>query len=117
MPSSGMRRLVDLVRTDVSEESIASNFGVEKSTRVRKVADICIETSVSKRLTFFSLTYFFTLKMEATHFSETSVITRFTRRHIPEDGILYAESGSTYGKHWDVCSRSNAMHEAISRPS
>jgi hypothetical protein len=55
--------------------------------------------------------------MEATHFLETSVITRFTLGHIPEDGILYVKSGSTHGKHWDVCSRSNAIHEAISRPS
>jgi hypothetical protein len=30
---------------------------------------------------------FSTLKMEAIHFSKTSVHTRSTRRHIPEDGI------------------------------
>jgi hypothetical protein len=30
----------------------------------------------------------FTPMMEATRFSETSVLTRATRRHIPEDGIL-----------------------------
>jgi hypothetical protein len=30
----------------------------------------------------------FTLMMEAVLFSETSVITRATQRHIPEDGIL-----------------------------
>jgi hypothetical protein len=30
-----------------------------------------------------------TLKMEATRFSETSVLTRPIRLHIPEDGILY----------------------------
>jgi hypothetical protein len=31
-----------------------------------------------------------TLKMEATRSSETSVHTRSTRRHIPEDGILHS---------------------------
>jgi hypothetical protein len=33
---------------------------------------------------------FFILKMEATCSSETSVHTRSTRRHIPEDGILHS---------------------------
>jgi hypothetical protein len=33
---------------------------------------------------------FSTLKMEAIHFSETSVHTRSTRRHIPENGILHS---------------------------
>jgi hypothetical protein len=36
-----------------------------------------------------SLADFSTLKMEAICFSETLVHTRSTRRHIPEDGILY----------------------------
>jgi hypothetical protein len=31
----------------------------------------------------------FTLMMEAIRFSETLVLTRVTRRHIPEDGILH----------------------------
>jgi hypothetical protein len=37
----------------------------------------------------FSLADFYTLKMEAICSSETSVHTRSTRRHIPEDGILH----------------------------
>jgi hypothetical protein len=36
-----------------------------------------------------SLADFYTLKMEAIRSSETSVHTRYTRRHIPEDGVLY----------------------------
>jgi hypothetical protein len=37
-----------------------------------------------------SLADFSTLKMEAIRSSETSVHTRSTRRHIPEDGILHS---------------------------
>jgi hypothetical protein len=37
-----------------------------------------------------SLADFSTLKMEAIHSSETSVYTRSTQRHIPEDGILHS---------------------------
>jgi hypothetical protein len=37
-----------------------------------------------------SLADFSTLKMKAIRSSETSVITRSTRRHIPEDGILHS---------------------------
>jgi hypothetical protein len=39
-----------------------------------------------------SLADFSTLKMEAIRSSETSVHTRSTRRHIPEDGILHFSS-------------------------
>jgi hypothetical protein len=38
-----------------------------------------------------SLADFSTLKMEAIRSSETSVDTRSTRRHIPEDGILHSD--------------------------
>jgi hypothetical protein len=37
-----------------------------------------------------SLSDFSILKMEAIRSCETSVHTRFTRRHIPEDGILHS---------------------------
>jgi hypothetical protein len=40
-------------------------------------------------LTLLSLAYLFTLKMEATRSSETSVLTRSTQGHIPESGILH----------------------------
>jgi hypothetical protein len=36
-----------------------------------------------------SLPILFTLMMEAVHSSKTSVITRATWHHIPEDGILH----------------------------
>jgi hypothetical protein len=37
---------------------------------------------------------FFTLKMEAICFSQSSVLTRATRSHIPEDSILQCASDS-----------------------
>jgi hypothetical protein len=70
MPSSGMWRRVDLVWTDVSEERIASIFGLATSHAGSSLAD------------------FSTLKMEAIRSSETSYHIRSTRYHIPEDGIL-----------------------------
>jgi hypothetical protein len=36
---------------------------------------------------FFARGFLSTLKMEATRFSDTLVLTRATRRHIPENGI------------------------------
>jgi hypothetical protein len=59
-----MWRCVDLMLTDVSEERIAH---------------------ASSPLADFS-----TLKMDAISSSETSVNTRSTQRHIPEDDILHS---------------------------
>jgi hypothetical protein len=64
MVSSGLLRRVALVRTDIPEEPGAS------SNRVTKI--------------------FATLMMEAPGTSETSVITRATRRNNPEDTILHS---------------------------
>jgi hypothetical protein len=56
-----------LVRTDVSEERISSNIkGISWPILV-------------------------TLMMDAIRSSETSFLKRVTRRHIPEDGILYSQ--------------------------
>jgi hypothetical protein len=64
-----MWRRVDLVWTDVSVERIASICKVEKSASGEHVA---------------------TVKMDLIRSSESSVYTRSTRRHIPEDGILHS---------------------------
>jgi hypothetical protein len=101
MPSSGMWRRVDLVWTDVSEERIASIFRVEKSASEEPAWAGGCRLSRTQLGVFdwwlslqppahagFSLADFSTLKMQATCSSETSVHTRSTRRHIPEDYIL-----------------------------
>jgi hypothetical protein len=70
MPSSGMLCRVALVRTDVSEE--------------RSVRRLLVTADVVP-----SLPIIVTMMMEAPRSYETSVLTRVTRRNIPEDGILY----------------------------
>jgi hypothetical protein len=65
LASTGMLRHVTLVRTDVSEELSASFI------RVTRIGELVV-----------------TLMKEALSSSETSVLTRATRRNIPEDAIL-----------------------------
>jgi hypothetical protein len=69
MPSSGMLRRVALVRTDVSEELSAC--------RLLVTANVVPSTPIPV-----------TLLTEALSSSETSVLTKATRRNIPEDGFL-----------------------------
>jgi hypothetical protein len=61
----------------------AHNFG---STKCEKF----VERQSDSAHAGSSLTDFSTLKMEAIRSSETSVHTRSTRRHIPEDGIAHS---------------------------
>jgi hypothetical protein len=72
MVSSGVVRRVALVRTDVSEEFL-------RSARRLLVAACGIPSSP----------IFVTLMKEAPGSSETSVLTRATRRNNPEDTILH----------------------------
>jgi hypothetical protein len=62
MLSSGLLLLVDLVRTDVSEE---------RSATIIKVRENVVPSSQLRS-------------------SEMSVLTRATRRNVPEDGILHS---------------------------
>jgi hypothetical protein len=71
------QRFVAVVRTDVSEERIASIIGVEIISEMLVTASVVLSSLIS-----------FALIMEAMRFSETSVLTGATRRHISEDGIL-----------------------------
>jgi hypothetical protein len=100
--SSGMLCLVALVRTDVSEEPSVSFIRV---TRIGKLATTLAETSnqhmlrrntssVRRLLVAASVVpsslILVTLMKEALSSSETSVLTRATRRNIPEDTIFHS---------------------------
>jgi hypothetical protein len=101
----GMLRSVALVRTDISEELSASFI---KVTTVGELGTTLAVTSNRRALVFLrsvrrllvtasvvptsSSTILVTLMHEALNFTETLVITRATRRNIPEDTLLNAES-------------------------
>jgi hypothetical protein len=77
MASSGMLRLVALVRTDISEELSAS------LVFLRRVRRLLVTASVVP-----SLPILVTLMKETLSSPETSVLTRATWRNIPEDTVL-----------------------------
>jgi hypothetical protein len=79
MVSSGLLRRVALVRTDVSEEPSASFLVFLRSVRRLLVAACVVPSSP----------ILVTLMKEAPGSSETAVLTRATRRNIPEDTILH----------------------------
>jgi hypothetical protein len=81
MPSSGMLCGLTVVRTYVSEELSASIIRVI----IGELETMYAVTSKVVR----SSPIIFALMMEALLSSEPSVLTRATRRKIPEDGILH----------------------------
>jgi hypothetical protein len=85
MASSGMLHRVALVRTDVSEELSASFIRV---TRIGELGTTLHQLLVKDPFVL-SPPILVTLLMEALCSSEKSVLTRVTRRNIPEDAILH----------------------------
>jgi hypothetical protein len=71
---------VALIRTDVSEDRIASIFRMHECD---SPTSLCLYKSLQLRSVPCS--HSCTLKMEAIRSSETSVLIRATRRHLPED--------------------------------
>jgi hypothetical protein len=81
-----MLRRVAVVRTDVSEKRIAS---VIMMTRIGELGTTLAVTSKRASVANYCQPSS-TLMMETLRFSETSVLTRSTRRNIPEDGMLHS---------------------------
>jgi hypothetical protein len=92
MASSGMLRRVALVRTDVSEELSATIIRVTRIGEVRTTLDVTSNRITLRRNTATtdvpSSPILVIPMMEALNSSETSVLTRATRRNIPEDATL-----------------------------
>jgi hypothetical protein len=83
-------------RVDI-EEHIASIFRVEKFAN-----EEAVRAGDSTAHAGSSLADFSTLKMEAICSSESSIHTRSTQRHIPDDGILHSHRSENLKSYLDT---------------
>jgi hypothetical protein len=95
MPSSGMVRHAALVRTDVSEEHIASIIRVTKINELETLAVTSIRSTLQRDIMVTanvlpSSPIPVTLMTVAMCSSETSVLTRARWHNVTEDGILHS---------------------------
>jgi hypothetical protein len=95
MPFSGTWRRVGHVRTDVSDECVASIF------RVETISDLgTLEVSSKEKLVTANVVTNSSIvsatRMEIRSSFETSVIKRHSRRHIQEDGIPHSYNHETF---------------------
>jgi hypothetical protein len=103
MVSSGMLLRVALVRTDVSEEPIASFIRVKYQVFLRSVRRLLVAACVVP-----SSPILVTPMKEALGSSETSVLTRATRHNISEDTILRSHRRENL-KSYTVCIRAEVF--------
>jgi hypothetical protein len=107
-----------LVRTDISEESVASIFRVERISELATTFPIsCKPANAAPSSLILS-----TLKMEEIRYSETLILTRPTRRHIPEDRSLRMFSSGREGREIPtylsgLLERANLIMNCISSPT
>jgi hypothetical protein len=107
MPSSGKRCSVALERPDISEELIAY---IIRMKIICEVGMLAVTSNVVP-----SSLILFALIMKVISSPETSVLTRATLCHIPEDGILHSHRSDNLKSYLNHIHRVRS-HKAVIKP-